>query len=122
MARSKFYVVNVAGGGRQSSHIVNANVRTPYHPNPWHPGNLVMQLTTGFWPVTLCGLRAGRRVDVFAPGEASCRECRKRWQLRAARDASYQADEDETRQAIRLRDSTRVRRLLILFGRKREDG
>ena len=90
MTRSKFYVVNAAGGGRQSTHIVNANRRTPYHPNPWHPGNLIMQLTTGISPVMLCGLRAGRRVDVFTPDEASCRECRKRWQLQVERDAAWE--------------------------------
>jgi hypothetical protein len=121
MFRNRYYVVNAASGGRQSTHIVNANRRTPYHPNPWHPGNLIVQLTTGVWSVTLCGLRAGRRVDVFTPDEASCRECRKRWQLRVAREASRQAD-DDARQAIRLRNSAKVRRLLGLFGRKREDG
>lgn len=89
MASSKFYVANAAGGGRDSTHIVNTNLRTPYHPNPWHPGNLIYTLTN-FWPATLCGLRAGRRVNVFTPEEASCRECRKRWQLRVARDAAWE--------------------------------
>jgi hypothetical protein len=121
MFRNRYYVVNAAGRGRESTHIVNANRRTPYHSNPWHPGNLIMQLTTAGRTVTLCGLWAGRRVDVFAPDEASCRECRKRWQLRVAGKASRQAD-DDAQQAIRLRDSAKVRRLLGLFGRKREDG
>jgi len=51
------------------------------------PGHLIVQLVTAGRTVTLCGLLAGRRVDVFTPDEASCRECRKRWQLAAARDA-----------------------------------
>jgi hypothetical protein len=34
--------------------------------------------------VTLCGLAATRHVDVFGPAEASCRECRKRWQIAKA--------------------------------------
>jgi hypothetical protein len=36
---------------------------------------------SGAYKVTLCGLPATRYVDVFSPAEASCRECRKRWQL-----------------------------------------
>jgi len=67
MFRNRYYVVNAASGGRQSTHIVNANRRTPYHPNPWHPGNLIVQLATAGRTVTLCGLWAGRRVDVFTP-------------------------------------------------------
>ena len=89
MAKSKFYVANAAGERRDSTHIVNAS-RTPYDPNPWHPGNLIYTLTN-FWPTTLGGLRASRRVEVFTPDEASCRECRKRWQLRVARDAEWEA-------------------------------
>jgi hypothetical protein len=54
MAKSKFYVANAAGERRDSTHIVNAS-RTPYDPNPWHPGNLIYTLTN-FWPTTLCGL------------------------------------------------------------------
>ncbi|HEX2744928.1 MAG TPA: hypothetical protein VHN16_11065 [Streptosporangiaceae bacterium] len=90
MTRSKFYVVNAAWAGRQATHIVNGSMRTPYDPNPWHPGNLFVQLRSFGGPTTLCGLRAGRRVHVFGPEEASCRECRKRWQLRVARDAAWE--------------------------------
>ena len=36
---------------------------------------------SGAYEVTLCWLPATRYVDVFTPAEASCRECRKRWQL-----------------------------------------
>ncbi len=56
MFRNRCYVVNAARAGRESTHIVNANLRTPYHPNPWHPGNLIMQLVTAGRTVTLCGL------------------------------------------------------------------
>lgn len=38
--------------------------------------------------VTLCGLATTRHVDVFGPAEASCRECRKRWQIAQAAPAS----------------------------------
>ena len=31
MFRNRYYA---AGGGRESTHIANANLRTPYHPNP----------------------------------------------------------------------------------------
>ena len=80
MSGNRYYVVNPASGGR-GTHIVNANRRTPYHPNPWHPGNFIMQLQAFTGTYTLCDLKAGRRVNVFTPDEASCRECRKRWQL-----------------------------------------
>jgi hypothetical protein len=33
---------------------------------------------------TLCGLAVTRLVTVFTPDEATCRECRKRWQLEVA--------------------------------------
>jgi hypothetical protein len=58
-----YYVVN-AGSGRSSTHIVKSG-------RSW----------TADSKTTLCGLPATRYVDVFAAAEASCRECRKRWQL-----------------------------------------
>lgn len=30
---------------------------------------------------TLCGTKVSRLIEVFAPGEATCRECKRRWQL-----------------------------------------
>jgi hypothetical protein len=35
---------------------------------------------------TLCGLTATRYVNVFTPFEASCRECKKRWQIAGRAD------------------------------------
>jgi hypothetical protein len=29
----------------------------------------------------LCGRRASRQIDVFEPSEATCRECKRRWEL-----------------------------------------
>lgn len=49
---------------------------------------------------TLCGLAATRYVDVFDPSEASCRECRKRWQLAAAEEQVW-AESDRQRQRLR---------------------
>lgn len=54
---------------------------------------------------TLCGLWAGRHVEVFKPSEASCRECRKRYQLAMAKQAALtpaqrkaQADQQSAQQ------------------------
>ena len=30
---------------------------------------------------TLCGLWAGRHVNIFSPAEVTCRECRRRWEI-----------------------------------------
>jgi hypothetical protein len=69
----QYYVVNV-GRGRLATHISTERV-----------SGLFLTLWSGPG-LTLCGLRATRHVDVFRPSEASCRECRKRWQL-AIQDA-----------------------------------
>jgi hypothetical protein len=73
-----YYVVN-AGRGR-STHIMKS--KSPSTPNPLSPGSIAAQLLWfgGNPKFTLCGLQATRYVDVFSPSEASCRECRKRWQ------------------------------------------
>jgi hypothetical protein len=58
--------------------------REPSTPDPNTLGNIAMSIVTGYGrsaKLTLCGLPATRYVDVFTPAEASCRECRKRWQL-----------------------------------------
>jgi hypothetical protein len=81
-AKQNYYVVN-AGRGR-STHIMKS--KSPSTPNPLSPGSIAAQLLWfgGNPKYTLCGLQATRYVNVFEPGEASCRECRKRWQLDVA--------------------------------------
>lgn len=74
-----YYVVN-AGRGRASTHIMKSG-------GTWVPG-LASQVITGAVKATLCGLTATRYVNVFTPSEASCRECRKRWQLDVAAEAA----------------------------------
>lgn len=64
-----YYVVH-AGWGRSSTHIMKSNV------GPWFGGD------------TLCSLQATRHVNVYTPSEASCRECRKRWELAVAAEAA----------------------------------
>ncbi len=73
-----YYVVN-AGRGR-STHIMKSS-------SSYTPG-MVSSVVTGFVKVTLCGLQATRYVDVFQPSEASCRECKKRWQIAMAKEAA----------------------------------
>ncbi len=79
-ARQKpYYVVN-AGHGR-STHIMQSKDAST--PTGWSPGSVAAELMWfgGASPkFTLCGLTATRHVDVFTPAQASCRECRARWQ------------------------------------------
>lgn len=75
-----YYVVN-AGRGR-STHIMESK-------SPSTPGLASDVIANLLWfggtiKDTLCGLPATRHVNVFTPAEASCRECRKRWQLAVA--------------------------------------
>lgn len=81
-----YYVVN-AGRGR-STHIMKS--KSPSTPDPLSPEGIVAQLLWcgGNAKSTLCGLQATRYVDVFSPAEASCRECRRRWQLAVAAEAA----------------------------------
>jgi hypothetical protein len=49
------------------------------------PGGIVKRpgthVSSSKWPFqTLYGTSAGPNVDVFEPGEVSCRECRRRWE------------------------------------------
>jgi hypothetical protein len=74
-----YYVVNV-GRGRSSTHVMKSN-------GTWVPGP-ASQVIIGAVKTTLCGLTATRYVDVFSPSEASCRECKKRWQLAVEVDAA----------------------------------
>jgi hypothetical protein len=39
----------------------------------------VIHVTAG--RTTLCGRDVSRRIDIFEPREASCRECKRRWQI-----------------------------------------
>src|ERR1700730_12068124 len=78
-----YYVVN-AGRGR-STHIMKSN--SPSIPGV---GTFVVSNVVGFGggttKETLCGLTATRYVNVFTPAEATCRECRKRWQFAVRAD------------------------------------
>jgi hypothetical protein len=78
-----YYVVN-AGRGR-SAHIMKSN--SPSIPGV---GTFVVSNIVGFGggttKQTLCGLTATRYVNVFTPFEASCRECKKRWQIAGRAD------------------------------------
>jgi hypothetical protein len=67
MAGRRYCVVN-RGRGR-STHISTGRVR-----------GLSLATWSGSASI-LCGLPATRLVDVFSTAEASCRECRRRWQL-----------------------------------------
>ena len=80
-ARYSYYVVN-AGRGRSSTHIMRST--SPRTPNPASPGGIAAELLWfgGSAKNTLCGLAATRYVDVFSPSQASCRECKARWQAR----------------------------------------
>ncbi len=85
-----YYVVNAMNSrGKVTSratHIMQSgSPDTPGHPSALIAGTL---LAAGSRPKgTLCGLLAGRHVDVFQPAEASCRECRKRHQIAMAKGA-----------------------------------
>jgi hypothetical protein len=73
-----YYVVNAGRG--QSTHIMKS--KSPSIPGM---GTFLISNIVGFGggtvKDTLCGLAASRYVSMFTPSEASCRECRKRWQL-----------------------------------------
>src|ERR1700730_3979677 len=53
-------------------------------------GTFVLSNVVGFGggttKETLCGLTATRYVNVFTSSEASCRECRRRWELSVRTD------------------------------------
>lgn len=76
-----YYVVN-AGQGR-ATHIMKSSTALV-------PG-LASQVLIGSVKLTLCGLTASRYVNVFTPAEASCRECRKRWQRAVAAEQARDA-------------------------------
>ncbi len=43
----------------------------------------VIHVTAG--RTTLCGRDVSRQMDIFEPGEAGCRECKRRWELATGR-------------------------------------
>jgi hypothetical protein len=83
-----YYVVNV-GRGRATTHI-SKGVRS---------AGLIETLATGqdraVIGQTLCGLGATRLVEVFPPAEATCRECKRRWQLEIAAEAAKTPEQRE---------------------------
>lgn len=82
-----YYVVNVGRG--QATHIMEStSPRTP------HGVTATYFAANKF---TLCGLNATRYMNVFAPSEASCRECRKRWQLATAKEAAMTPEQRQAR-------------------------
>ena len=83
-----YYIVN-AGSGRSSTHIVKGSVT-------W-----AAALVSLGGKSTMCGLTATRYVDVFTPAEASCRECRKRWQLAVDGERATARREVERQQQYR---------------------
>lgn len=97
-----FYVVNAAsgkgnllpvlGGSTQGTHVMKSkNAAIP------GVGTFLLSNTIGFGggttKPTLCGRVAARYVDVFAPGEVSCRECRRRWRLEVAAERGPSTEE-----------------------------
>lgn len=79
-----YYAVN-AGRGRSTHIMKSKNLSIP------GVGKFLISNIVGFGggtvKYTLCGLAATRYVSVFTPSEASCRECRKRWQLEVPTEA-----------------------------------
>ncbi|GEM_PF-6264058 len=88
-----YYVVNARNsrGGitSRATHIMKSgNASTP---------GIVSAVVVGYGKQTLCGQWAGRYVDVFQPSEASCRECRKRWQLATAQETAMTPQQRQAR-------------------------
>jgi hypothetical protein len=74
-----YYVVNTrtrGGGASRGTHIMESRDQATPH---FGLGDLL-----GFGTAVrsaLCGMPAWRYVEVFEPSEASCRECRRRWEI-----------------------------------------
>lgn len=68
----------VQSGRAQTLHLMRS--KNPSTPNPASSGSILAQLLWfgGNGKRTLCGRQATRWVGVFAPREATCRECRRR--------------------------------------------
>jgi hypothetical protein len=80
-----YYVVN-AGRGRSSTHIMKSTSQSIPGLGTFVVSNVV-GVGGGTTKQTLCELTATRYVNVFTPSEASCRECKNRWQLAVRADA-----------------------------------
>lgn len=66
----------VQSGGSDVLHLMLAKT-------PSTSGSLTAWVVVGAWPgetkpLTLCGKQATRHVEVFAPSEVTCRECKRR--------------------------------------------
>ena len=109
-----YYVVN-AGRGR-STHIMKSN--SPSTPNPMSPGSIAAQLIWfgGNAKSTLCGLQATRYVNVFTPAEASCRECKKRWELSVKAEAAHAAKTPAQKQAEAKNTALGCLIVILIFG------
>jgi hypothetical protein len=60
--------------------------RVPY--GPWGPeGRAIHVAQPGTFKLgyTLCGTKVSRLIGIFSPGEATCRECKRRWELSTGR-------------------------------------
>jgi hypothetical protein len=88
-----YYVVNArnsrGGVTSRATHIMKSGSAST-------PG-MVSAAVVGYGKQTLCGQWAGRYVDVFQPSEASCRECRKRWQVATTKEAAMTPEQRQAR-------------------------
>lgn len=110
-----FYVVN-AGRGRSSTHIMQS--KSPKLAKQQR--GIAYDVAIGFYGApkyTLCGLQATRHVNVFIPDEASCRECKKRWQLAQAAEAA--AEQRAAQQRAAQQDAARQQAARDLARRQR---
>ncbi len=105
-----YYVVNVMNSrGKVTSratHIMQGrSPDTPGFSSALTSGTL---LAAGRGPRSaLCGLLAGRHVDVFQPAEASCTECRKRYQLALAKEAALTPQQRAARAEAKAKEASR---------------
>lgn len=105
-----YYVVNTMNSrGKVTSrttHIMQgSSPDTPGFPSALTAGTL---LAAGRGPKsTLCGLLAGRHVDVFQPAEASCTECRKRFQSALAKEAALTPQQRTDRAKTEAKEASR---------------
>ena len=82
-----YFVVNVRNSrGKVTSratHIMESkSASTPGIGAAVVPVGICCLALGGGPKLTLCGQAAGRHVGAFVPSEVSCRECKRRWQLR----------------------------------------
>jgi hypothetical protein len=46
---------------------------------------MLLNMAVGMDQYTLCGRLVSRNIDIFQPSEATCRDCKRRWQLAQSR-------------------------------------